>query len=443
MSLQLTQNIDECLHLKKDKKLRQLLAREDLAEIAEAMSELRRGKKKLFTLMSPERQAEVIFFVDEDTRVQLVHFLSPHDFGLMLHFMVEDDGVDVLQTISEDKRKLILSFLKPAKRRRIEALLRFHPETAGGLMDFNFIVVEDSLTLKEVSEKVRNYIAKENQSPLVVVMDNDEQVKGYLAYKDLMIGSKDVPIQQLLKPIPSISALMDQEEVAALARRLRSEVVAVVDDLGKVLGVIHLKDLFRVAEFEATEDIYKFAGVSPVEQLNDPIWSKVNRRYRWLLVNLLTALCASLVISRFHDTISKVTILASYMPIVAGLGGNTATQTLAVVIRGLTLGEIPWKKARGIIFKEAMTGFSNGILVGTIASSVAVLFGAPIALGLVLGTSMVLNLLMAGFVGSLVPLTLKRLHIDPAVASSVFVTATTDVFGFFSFLGLGTLFLIH
>lgn len=442
MSDLLTKTIDEFLHLKKHKKLRSLLAQEEEAEIGEALNTLKRGKKKTFSLLSPERQAEVIFYVEEDSREQLLEFLSTHDFALMLHFMDDDDAVDLLQSVAEERREAILVYLRPEKKRRIGALLKFHPETAGGLMDFNFIVVTDTLNLKQVSAKVRTTIENQRQTPLVVVAGEDGELKGYLPYKELMMGAKEVPIEQLLKPIPSTSPAADQEEVAVLARKQRSEVVAVVDELGKVLGVIHIKDLLRVAEFEATEDIYKFAGVNREEQVNDSVLSKVNRRYRWLVLNLATAFFAAFVVSRFQSTIAQVSILAVYMPIVAGQGGNAGTQALAVMIRALALGEISWSKARIIVLKEAFAGLLNGLVVGFVASGMAVLFGAPVVLGLVLGASMILNLFVAGFFGALVPFTLKSLKIDPAVASAVFVTTATDVFGFFTFLGLGSLFLL-
>jgi magnesium transporter len=443
MSVVLTQAIDECLHHKKHKKLRSLLAHEDLGEIGEALTALRRGKKKTFGLLSPERQADVIFYVNEDTRDQLLDFLSSHDFALMLHFMDDDDAVDLLQSVSEEKRNSILGYLRTEKKRRMDALLKFHPETAGGLMDFNFLVVEEELNLKTVFDKVHTYIEKQRQTPLVIVAAKDGQLKGYVPYQDLMMGTTKVPLPALIKPMPAILPAVDQEEVVVVARKQRSEVVAVVDEFGKVLGVIHLKDLMRVAEFEATEDIYRLAGLSKEEQVSDSIFTKVNRRYKWLVVNLATAFFAAFVVSRFQETISQVSILAVYMPIVAGQGGNAGTQALAVVIRGLALGEIPWGKARGIIIKEAVAGLLNGVLVGFIASGVALLFGAPVMLGLVLGVSIILNLFIAGFFGTLVPFTLKALKIDPAVASAVFVTTATDVFGFLCFLGLGTLFLIQ
>ncbi len=443
MSALLTQTIDECLRVKKHKKLRALLAQEDLAEIGEAINALRRGKKKTFSLLSPERQADVIFYVDEHSRAALLEFLSMHDFALMLHFMDDDDAVDLVQSVPDARREVILGYLRPEKKRRIEALLRFHPETAGGLMDFNFLVVTEDLNLKEVSEKVRAYIDKQRQTPLVVVASEDGQLKGYLPYKNLMIGSASVAISALLKPIPSIRPAVDQEEVAVLARKQRCEVVAVVDELGKVLGVIHLKDLLRVAEFEATEDVYKLAGVNKEEHVGDSVLSKVNRRYRWLLLNLCTAFFSAFVVSRFQSTISQLSILAVYMPIVAGLGGNTGTQTLAVAIRGLALGDLPWKKAKGIVLRESVAGLTNGLIVGLVAGVVALLLDAPVMLGAILGASMILNLFVAGFFGSLVPFVLKALKVDPAVGSSVFVTAATDVFGFLTFLGLGTLFLVQ
>jgi magnesium transporter len=242
-------------------------------------------------------------------------------------------------------------------------------------------------------------------------------------------------------PLPIVSHKMDREKVMQVMSRMRAEVICVADEQEDVLGIIHLRDLMKVAQAEATEDIYRFAGVDVEEHALDSVLSKVKKRYNWLLINLLTAFLASFVVLLFEGTIAKFAFLAVYMPIVAGQGGNAATQALAVVVRGLALGEITWDKAKRVIFKEAMAGTINGVITGTCAAVAAIAFGAPPVLGVILCVAMIFNLLVAGLSGAAIPFILKRLNIDPATASTVFVTTCTDCFGFFAFLGLGALLL--
>jgi magnesium transporter len=223
---------------------------------------------------------------------------------------------------------------------------------------------------------------------------------------------------------------------------LRADAIGVVDDKEQIIGIIHVRDLLKIAQAEATEDIYGFAGVEREETPQDAIFTKVNKRYKWLIINLATAFLAASVVGIFEDTISKLAILAVYMPIVAGEGGNAATQSLAVVVRGLAVDEISWPEARGIIMRESLAGLLNGLIVGTASAFTAYFFGAPMMLGVVLGIAMIVNLFFAGLSGALIPFILKSFKIDPAVASSVFVTTVTDIIGFFVFLGLATLLLL-
>jgi magnesium transporter len=238
-----------------------------------------------------------------------------------------------------------------------------------------------------------------------------------------------------------VQADMDQEEVAREVASYNLLAIPVVDKENKLVGVITVDDVIDVIKDEATEDIYRLAGVAADERVFTPPGVSLRRRLPWLLVNLVTAFFAASVVRWFQGTITEVVALAVFMPIVAGMGGNAATQTLTVIVRGIALGELTWANTRKALFKEGLVGLGNGLLLGLVASVGAwALHGDPI-LGLILGLAMVINLFVAATTGTLIPLALRALKVDPALASSVFITTLTDVFGFFSFLGLATVFL--
>jgi magnesium transporter len=232
----------------------------------------------------------------------------------------------------------------------------------------------------------------------------------------------------------------DQEEVARQVASYNVLALPVVDAENKLVGVITVDDVIDILKDEATEDVFRFAGVSVDDGVLSPPGESLARRLPWLGVNLVTAFVAASVVAAFEPTIERVTALAALMPIVAGMGGNAATQTLAVTVRGLALGELTWINARAALAKEGLVGLGNGLALGTVAALGAwALRGDPV-LGLILAVAMVINMFVAATAGTLIPLGLRALKIDPALASSVFITTLTDIFGFFSFLGLATLF---
>jgi magnesium transporter len=239
----------------------------------------------------------------------------------------------------------------------------------------------------------------------------------------------------------SVRVDTDQEEVARQVASYNLLAVPVVDEENKLVGVITVDDVIDVIKDEATEDLYRMAGVSGDERVGTPAFEALRKRLPWLGVNLVTAFVAASVVALFEGTISKVTALAVFMPIVAGMGGNAATQTLTVIVRGLALGELSWGNARKALAKEALIGLGSGITLGILAAGVAWITKADPMLGLLLGMAMVCNMLVATVAGTLVPLGLKALRVDPALASSVFITTFTDVVGFASFLGFATIFI--
>jgi magnesium transporter len=441
MKEKLLARTDALLSKKQDRDLQQLLSHQDFHVIAQVIDGLVHGKRKTFALLPPEKQAEVALVLNEDSKKRIFPRLSDAVVSRFLHFNDEDDATDILQYLSYSRRTSILANMREEKRRKIEKLLKFGSETAGGLMDLNFILVKPEFTFRDVLDKVKVHMENKREMPQVLVTDESGRAMGFIPERVLLFPPQNATVEDQMIHLPVVSHKMDREKVMQVMSRMRSEVLCVADETQQVLGIIHLRDLMKVAQAEATEDIYRFAGVDVEEHALDPSLSKVKRRYNWLLINLLTAFLASFVVSLFEGTITKFAILAVYMPVVAGMGGNTATQALAVVVRGLALGEIGWPKAKKVIVKEAMAGTMNGVITGTAAAVAASAMGAPPALGFCLAAAMIINLTVAGTFGALIPFVLKRLKIDPAVASTVFVTTATDVCGFFAFLGLGSMFM--
>lgn len=414
----------------------------DFHKIAEVINHIHDQKRYIFSLLPPEIQSEVILQLTDQSKSLIVPKLSVYESARFLHFNDEDDATDIIQYLPQSKRQKVLLKLKEPKRKKIEKLLMFGRETAGGLMDLDYIIVKDTFTFKDIADKVQDHISRENKVPFIVMTSEEGKVIGFIPHKNLIFNSPNAPISKMIQKLPLISHKEDQEKILQQIHNLKSDAIGVIDESGAILGIIHLRDLLRVAQAEATEDVYKFAGVQHEETPGDPIKLKVSMRYKWLIINLATAFLAASVVGIFQDTIAKMALLAVFMPIVAGEGGNAATQALAVVVRGIAMNEIEWQEAKGIIFKEAMAGLFNGVIVGIIAGLVAYMLHGTAMLGVVLGVAMIANLFIAGLFGALVPFILKTMKIDPAIASSIFVTTATDIIGFFVFLGLGTLLLV-
>lgn len=396
-------------------------------------------RQRLFRLLHPDIQAEVILLLDRRTKRSLVHQLSPQTIARFLSFSDEDDAADVLQLLPSQAQLQILEKLPESKKRKINQLLVFDPETAGGIMDLNFIIVGVSESYRDVLEKINNHLTSTKEVPVVVVTDEQQHVLGLAPFKNLLGAPASTTMTQLTRHVPIVGEYEDQETLLRKIKGSHQDILVVVDKNKKPMGIVHPHDLLRVIEQEATEDLFKFAGVERNEHVFDPPRVSVRYRYRWLIVNLGTALLASFVISLFQDTISSFVVLAAYMPVVAGMGGNAGTQALAVVIRGLALGEVRPGHALVIIKKEIVTGLLDGLLVGMIIGFIVTLLHGNVVLGAILGLSLVFNLIIAGLFGSMVPLILKSLKLDPALSSSVFITTATDVFGFLIFLGLASL----
>jgi len=274
------------------------------------------------------------------------------------------------------------------------------------------------------------------------VVDERRHLVGVVSLRRLLLVPPPTPLKRIMTTdLIAVRDDVDQEEVAQQVASYNLLAVPVVDGENKLVGIITVDDVIDVIKDEATEDVFRLAGVSIQDGVLTPPGESLKRRLPWLGVNLFTAFAAAVVVSRFEGMIEQVTALAVLMPIVAGMGGNAATQTLTVIVRGIALGELSFTNARKTLIKEALVGLGNGLALGLVAGVVAWLWQGSPMLGVILGLAMVINMFVAATAGTLIPLGLRALKVDPALASSVFITTLTDVFGFLAFLGLAALFL--
>ncbi|HJR34123.1 MAG TPA: magnesium transporter [Gemmatimonadales bacterium] len=419
-------------------------------------------------MLEPADLADVLALADDDERVEIAKLLPPDLTGEALVSMPDlehaedtlaaltteeaaeivgelrdDDAADILGGLEPEQQQRILSAVEPEERRTVERLLGYDEESAGGLMTAEMVTVGENETVRDALESIRKQAEDVEDFAEIYVIDAARHLLGILGFKQLVLGAPDRHVRGLMQePDVTVGPEMDQEEVARLMARYNVPSIPVVDRDGRLLGRITFDDVSDVVEMEATEDLLRFGGVSATEDLGARWFEAVKTRLPWLMVNLITASAAGAVVAYFQPNLTRVIALTIWMPVIAGMGGNTGTQALAVTVRRLALGLISEGDFRRVITKEALVGVTNGLALGVLATLVALLTGRTPMFGLLIFLAMTGNLLVAGFAGAAIPLLLKRFSIDPAIASSVFVTAFTDVCGFALLLGLGGMLLL-
>jgi magnesium transporter len=406
------------------------------------------------TLLDTERSAVFALLVDRQPRLAMetisemgpepgAHLLtgrSAEEVAKLLHELPSDDAAALLDYLPEELSREVLELMRRRESGQVESLLEYGEQTAGRIMNPAVFALNEDLTVGESISALQGSRDVEMVFYLYVV-DVRRHLVGVTSLRRLLLVSPETPLKRIMTPdVISVRVDTDQEEVAAQVASYNLLAVPVVDEENKLVGVVTVDDVIDVIKDEATEDLLRLAGVSGDERVATPAGEAIRKRLPWLGVNLVTAFVAASVVALFEGTIQQVTALAIFMPIVAGMGGNAATQTLTVIVRGLALGELDWANARKALTKEALIGVGNGVALGTVAAGVAWVTKNDPVLGLLLGLAMVCNMFVAATAGTLVPLGLKALKVDPALASAVFITTFTDVIGFASFLGLSTVF---
>ncbi len=413
---------------------------EDVADVLERLD--RETRIAVFKYLPIEMQAEVLLNFDENVLDDILDVLSDTDISGLVGELDVDDAVDLIQELEPDERDRVLSKVPETERREVEELLKYPENTAGGLMTTEFMAMDGEQTVGETLKRLKS--GEEVQEGLlsqIFVTDRDGKLKGVVPIGELLKAPEEKKLREMAKPTQSVPVTMDQEEVARLVEKYDLLSVPVVDENGRLVGVITIDDLIDVIEEEASEDIARFGGLGESESIFTPPHTAARHRLPWLLINLLTAFLAASVVNLFKSTVSAVVYLAVFMPIVAGMGGNAGTQALAVTIRSIALGEVMLSDVRKLLLKEIMVGVITGAVVGFVTGVIAYIWVGQWFFGVLVFVALLGNMIVACMMGFLIPVALKLLKMDPALASGVIVTTFTDVTGFMLLLGLATIFI--
>ncbi len=413
----------------------------DIAEILQNLDPVLR--LSLLNIMDKNFDPEILTYLNDSLREEIIETLDIKQLANNAKSLDIDDAVDLAEDLEEKNQNIFLENLDKEERTLVKEGLNYPEDSAGRLMQRQFITIDQSWNVGQAIDYLRN-----NKDNLpedfydIYLINQNKEAKGIVPLGRLMGSKREIELNSIInKELRLIDVNTDQEDVALLFNKYGLVSAPVINNQKKIIGSITVDDVVEVIEEEREEDILKLGGVDHTD-LYESVISTTKSRISWLIVNLMTAVVASIVIGLFEAAIEKVVALAILMPIVASMGANAGTQTLTVAVRAIAVKELTTSNAIKIITKETLIGGINGIIFAIIISLISIYWFENLMLGFIIGLAMILNLLIAGFSGIAIPLVLDKLKIDPALASAVILTTITDVFGFLSFLGLATLFLI-
>jgi len=407
----------------------------DIADLLEQVDSDQR--QEILKLFEPGMDGEILSEIDESIREEVIETLSPEVLGEAVRELESDDVVDILEDLDDAQHEQILGALDDSDRLAVEQAMAYPEFSAGRLMQREIVAGPEHWTVGEAIDYMRAHDDLPDEFYHVILVDPMHRPTGYVMLGKVLANRRETKLKSITEDtFQTIEAMEDEAEVAYAFNQYHLISAPVVDEDGRLVGVITIDDAMVVLDEEHEEDILRLAGVSDESSLADKVIATTKRRFPWLAVNLVTAVLASLVISVYEDAITKLVALAVLMPIVASMGGNAGTQSLTVAVRAIATKDLTGSNVWRVIRREVLVGLVNGTIFAVVMGIVGVLwFGSPL-LGVVIGAAMIINLVVAGFAGAGIPVLLEKLNIDPALASGAFVTTVTDVVGFFSFLGL-------
>ena len=412
----------------------------DLADLLEHLEEP--DRVRLLSLLPAEAASDALAEMEEvEQPGALLARLEPDRIAELVSELADDDAADLIGELSPEEQARVLASVDDAVE--IEELLHYPPDSAGGIMTRELVAVTSDLGAGEALDDIRSQASEVDEFFTIFVVDPDRSLRGVASLQGLVLSAPDRPISELIEEPPAVVPVhMDQEEVGRILSRYNMVSIGVVDALGRLVGRVTFDDVIDVMEAETTEDILRFASVSEEEELRGSTRDAVRSRLPWLLVNLLTAVLAAGVVYLFRGTVQQIVLLAVVMPIIAGMGGNAGTQALAVTVRRIALTDETTRELWPVVGKELLVGLVNGLVLGAVGAAAGMVVAHEPLFGLVVLLAMWANLIVAGFAGAFIPIFLESVGVDPAVASSIFVTTFTDLCGFFLLLGLATVVLL-
>jgi magnesium transporter len=436
----LSDTVRDLLESGRRERLSQLLEDAHAADIAAVLRELSLPDQViLFRLLGRESAGAVLAELGDQGVAELAGALDEGEISSILDRMRPDDAAQVLEELPAEQVEKVLDLMKEEKSEEVQELLEYREKTAGRLMTTDMLAVLEHVSVAQAVEQVRRSPVAES-APILYVVDDHDHLVGSLPWRRLVTADPSTPVGLLRQEeAVSVTPGTDQEEVARLVAKYNLVAIPVVDEDHRLLGAITVDDVIDVIREEATEDIQRLGGAAGDETVLDPARAVFPKRLIWLLINLGTAILAASVIGLFEHSIRDLALLAIFMPIVASMGGIGTTQTATVVVRGLALGDMSASHLWRVLRKEATLALTIGLATGLVMAGIAYLWKGQALLAGIIAVAMTLNMLVAAVVGVVIPLLLKSFRVDPAIASSVIITTFTDVFGFFSFLGLATL----
>ena len=412
----------------------------DIADLLEQIDE--RQREALITLAGDVIDGEVLSELEESLREEVIGRLTPEALASAVQELESDDVVDLVEDLEEEQQEAVLEALEPLDRHAVEQALTWPEESAGRLMQVETVRAPEHWTVGETIDYLRGEEDLPDQFYHVILVDPRIKPVGYVTLGRLLGSRRDVLLKDITEDsFRTIPALQDEGEVAYAFNQYHLISAPVVDEEGRLVGTITIDDAMAVLDEEHEEDILRLAGVGE-GSLSDRVVDTTKRRLPWLAVNLVTAILASLVIAQFEDALQQIVALAVLMPIVASMGGNAGTQSLTVAVRAIATKDLTGSNVWRVIRREMGVGLINGVFFAIVMGIIGVVWFGTVMLGVVIALAMVINLVVAGLAGTVIPVVLEKLRIDPALASGAFVTTVTDVVGFFAFLGLAVIMLL-
>ncbi len=414
------------------------MANNSLRSIIREITYKPKDRVELFVGLDDEDRLKVLPKLSRYVQGQLVGQL-PQSVALpLLEHLDPDDTIDIMQALPKRKQKELLTEMTGNLQNTLSVLLEFDPKTAAGLMSLNYIQVDSEDKFKNFAADIHTHEKRTGKLPVILVLEQGKLI-GFLPIKNLIFAKPEDKAKQFIKKIATIKYSASSQSVINKFLDNPHQKISVLSDSGNILGIIYSDDVLRLLQEKEASNLYDFAGVNNEETVFGSVKQKVKFRHRWLILNLGTTFLAAFAVSMFSEVIDKYVLLAIYMPIVAGMGGNSATQTLAVLVRGIALGQAEIKTAWPILRKEMGAAMINGLINGLLVAGIVTFFNRDLKIALILAIAMISNLLIGAIFGTLVPLIIAKLKKDPATSATVFITTATDVLGFIVFLGLATL----